>query len=375
VALLALAATVPLWPVAASGPVGAAGMQTVWLCRPGLAQDPCTADLTTTVVPATGPDHVQKAEPAADPPIDCFYVYPTVSEQKTMNANLEVQAPETATARLQASRFSQACRVFAPVYPQLTDYAVTHPSLITKADIEEAYDGVASAFRDYLARYNEGRGFVLIGHSQGAVLLIDLIRRQIDSDPSVRRRLVSAIILGGNVIVPVNKGVGGSFRHVPACRSDRQTGCVVAYSSFEQPPPACTLFGRPGTGVSELAGTTTTAGVQVLCTNPAALSGGTGVLDPYFASWAVAGVLGTQGARQADAGTPWFVYPDEYSARCEHRGGATWLQVDDIGAPGDHRPVIDQAYGPTWWLHPLDVNIALGNLVALVRQEARAYRG
>ena len=103
---------------AAPSRTDAAGVE--WLCRPGLPDDPCTADLTTTVIPESGRATLAPASPAANPSVDCFYVYPTVSEQSGVVANLHVDPSETAVARIQASRFSQVCKVYAPVYPQLT---------------------------------------------------------------------------------------------------------------------------------------------------------------------------------------------------------------------------------------------------------------
>src|SRR5579859_6871466 len=57
----------------------AAGIE--WLCRPGQADDPCVSDLTATAVLASGASRVERASVAAHPPVDCFYVYPTVSGQ------------------------------------------------------------------------------------------------------------------------------------------------------------------------------------------------------------------------------------------------------------------------------------------------------
>jgi hypothetical protein len=358
--------------VAAAAPKGPVRSGTEWLCRPGMADDPCTANLTTTVVRAKGKDTIQRARPAANPPIDCFYVYPTVSAQKTVNANLQVDPAETAVAKAQASRFSQDCRVYAPMYPQITLYGLEHTSEVTPSALQLAYAGVLAAWREYLTHFNKGRGVVVIGHSQGASMLIKLLRTQVDQNPSVRKRLVSAIILGGNVTVPIGKEVGGSFQHIPACRSTRQTGCVVAYSSFDQTPPANSLFGRPGTGVSLLSGSTASAGLEVLCVNPAAPGGGKAPLQPYFPS-ASAGA-GTQAAGAPATTSPWVTYPNLYSGQCEYRGGASWLQVNDIAKPGDTRPVVTESLGPTWGLHLDDVNIALGNLVRLVHSEATAYR-
>jgi hypothetical protein len=64
------------------------------------------------------------------------------------------------------------------------------------------------------------------GHSQGSFLLRELIAKNIDHTPSVRRRLVSAILFGGNVLVKRGSGVGGDFQHVPACRATGQLGCL-----------------------------------------------------------------------------------------------------------------------------------------------------
>jgi hypothetical protein len=353
----------------ASGGADAAG--TVWLCRPGLARNPCTASLTTTVVPASGKKTVVYSKPAANPTIDCFYVYPTVSEQQTPNANLTIDPEETAVAEAQASRFSQVCSVYAPMYPQLTLSAIGGKGLSAQAEAT-AYGGVLSAWKDYLAHYNRGRGVVLIGHSQGAAMLIALIKSQIDPKPAVRRRLVSALLMGGNVSVPVGRGVGGDFQHVAACETSSSLHCVVAYSSFLDPPPPDSLFGRVGQGVSSLSGQKAQATLQVLCSNPQSLTGAR-QLSPYFPTAQFPGILGTEAHLPAAPSTPWVTYPGLYRATCMTSGGATWLQVTPVGPPGDPRPVVTQSLGPTWGLHLVDVNIALGNLVSLVRDQAAAF--
>jgi uncharacterized protein YceK len=115
-------------PVAAGNPRDEWG--TTWLCRPGLANDPCTSPLTATVVPRRGAARVEPAHPASTPEIDCFYVYPTISDQLTVNANLAIGFREREVAVAQASRFSQVCRVFAPVYRQITLSALDHPARI-----------------------------------------------------------------------------------------------------------------------------------------------------------------------------------------------------------------------------------------------------
>jgi pimeloyl-ACP methyl ester carboxylesterase len=349
--------------------------ETVWLCRPGLADNPCEGDLTATVLYADGTSNTEAAASTADPPIDCFYVYPTVSGQETMNANLDIEPEETVVAIHQAARFSQVCKVYAPMYRQLTLKAINAEGGITTETATLAYGDVLSAWQDYLAHYNNGRGVVLIGHSQGAAMLTQLVAREIDPNPEVLSLLVSALLIGGNVTVAAGQDVGGDFQNVPACRSADQTGCVVAYSSFLEPPPPDALFGRVGAGLgSNLQADKDLENLEVLCVNPASLSGGTGALEPYFSTTQLPGALGAVvGVGLPSADTPWLAYPGLYTAQCESSEGADWLQVDTTNVAGDERWKVSQTVGPEWGLHLADVNIALGNLVELVRQQTAAY--
>jgi len=370
--LLALAAitlvvTVPAGSgIASAAPSSAttSSPPTVWLCLPGAAHDPCAPDLTVTRVSfAGGPREVAKGSPAPHPAIDCFYVYPTVSDQRTPNADLTVDPQERSIAGFQAAMFSHDCKVYAPMYRQLTLTAIA--GAVTPSEQALAYGDVLRAWQTYLHRYNHGRGVVLIGHSQGAFLLRTLMATQIDPHPAARRRLVSAILLGGNVTVRRGAGTGGDFHHIEACRSASQTGCVIAYSTFGTVPPADAVFGR-----------TTVPGLQILCTNPAALRGGTGILDPilptrpFAPGSSIAAGIGLLHFSVPPVATPWVSAPGAYSARCSTAGGADVLTITPrAGAPALHPSPL-----ASWGLHLVDVNIALGNLVGVVARQAAAYR-
>jgi hypothetical protein len=336
-----------------------AGAKTVWLCKPGLAHNPCTSSMSATVEQASGAAGVQHASPSRKPKIDCFYVYPTVSGQPGINADLHIDPEETVVAINQASRFSQTCRVFAPMYRELTTTGIlSNPTLAQRT---LAYNGVLAAWHDYLRHFNKGRGVVLIGHSQGSFVLDKLVKDELDKRAAERKRLVSALLIGGNVQVPVNRKVGGDFKHVPACTSGRQNGCVVAYSTFDTVPPSDALFGR-------VPGSTTR---QVLCVNPASLSGDHGRLRSYFTTQAEPGPLSPFTTPQFSAPTPWVFVPGLYTAACMNQGGASWLQINHTA--GDPRPVVPPSLGPTWGLHLADMQLAMGNLVSLVKLQAKAY--
>jgi hypothetical protein len=331
-----------------------------------MSNDPCTFNPDSTTVPASGPRTVQDASPATDSPFDCFYVYPTVSKQKRDNANLKIQAAEIDAAVNQASRFSQVCRVWAPMYRQRTSESLAKGLGNDPSADAVAYQSLLSGWSDYLAHYNDGRPVIFIGHSQGAAMLIRLLSAQIDSDPVLRSRMVSAIIAGGNVTVPSGRTVGSTFHHIPLCTSTSETGCVIAYSSFPGQPPANSQFGRPGQGVSLQSDQTARAGLQVACVNPAAPGGGSAALSPYFLAL-------TSPPPAPAVTTPWVTYPNLYSAVCKSRAGATWLQINTTNGAGDSRPTVTETLGPTWGYHLQDINLALGDLVNDVRMQEGAY--
>jgi hypothetical protein len=373
--------------LAAQAPPAAAAAETpkpndysdgkAWLCRPGRS-DACAIDNTATVVAADGTltRETWAADPAA--PIDCFYVYPTVSTDPAPNSDMVADPAELNVVRQQFARFASKCRPYAPLYRQVT-LAGLRPMLApggrVTLDRGLQYDDVRDAWNAYLQNDNKGRGVVLVSHSQGSFILNRLVREEIDGKP-VQSRLVSAILLGATLTVPKGQEVGGSFQHVPLCRSATQTGCVITFASFRStiPPPANTLFGKA-----------TAADLVAACTNPAALGGGSGELHAYLDATgrtianAPAPTAWVTPERPIE--TPWVSVPGLLTAKCasnEHASG--YLEVTVHGNPSD--PRVDDISGDlgangsvlaNWGLHLIDVNLAMGNLIDIVAQQAKAY--
>jgi Protein of unknown function (DUF3089) len=337
----------------AGGSGSASAASTVWLCKPGMPDDPCAQSQATTAVTATGTTSASSPKPTASTSFACFYVYGTVSREPSVNADLQRGKAEINAALVGASPFSPDCQIYAPIYRQVTlADLVAHPDLnFGPAETVTAYDSIKAGFEDFLNHELDGRPFAVIGESQGAAMLNLLLGRLVDDVPALRAKLVAAIILGGNVEVPAGRLVGGTFQHIPACSRPGETGCVIAYSSFPSTPPAGSLFGRPGQGVSLQSNQTARQGLQVVCVNPAALSGGPATLGSVFPS------LGA-------LPTPWVSYPGLYTARCERSDGASWLNVTKATGPADHRPTVTEEGGPTYGYHVWDLSLAQHNLVS-----------
>jgi hypothetical protein len=345
-----------------------------WLCRPG-RDDFCATNLDATVIAPNGKTRIERFKPAQSPSVDCFYVYPTVSTDPGANSDLVAGEDERRVVASQFARFGSVCRTFAPLYRQVTLTALraAMTGKPMEADRGLGYRDVLAAFRHYVQNDNGGRPFVLIGHSQGSRVLQELVQSEIDGKP-LQGRMLSAMLIGFNLEVPAGRDVGGAFKSVPLCRSAQQTGCAVSYVSFRQdvPPPEKSRFGRSDDPAK-----------QIACTNPAALAGGETVpLDAY---------LGTEGAGFSAAApppwirggakieTPFVKVPGLLSGRCVANRSGSYLEVTVNVDPADPRTdaivgdvVAGGAVLKDWGLHLIDVSIAQGNLIDLVRSQAAA---
>ena len=334
---------------------------TVWLCRPGMDDNPCDVDLDATVVRSPSARTEESFTPAADPPVDCFYVYPTVSTAQTANAPLRATQAERRTAQAQAALFSEECRVFAPVYRQVTRAGLTSGVKSLGEANAVAYSDVLSAFNDYLNSENEGRPFVLIGHSHGARHVTRLISELIDGEPTLRSQMLSAFVLGGTVTTKRGETAGGTFVNVPACTSATETGCVVGYSTYLGSPPANGVFGR------------STPTRQALCVNPAQLLGRT-YLTPFLPTAQIMGdeALVPSSSPVAGIDTSFVTFPDRVGGQCRSTADFSWLDIS-LNLDGfDQDLDLGAGRGSAWGLHTVDVSLALGDLVDLVGTQSAA---
>ncbi|MCB9593353.1 MAG: DUF3089 domain-containing protein [Sandaracinaceae bacterium] len=335
-----------------------------WLCRPGMDGDEClTADLTATVIAPDETTSVLEHTVATDPAYDCFYVYPTVALSGRQGT-----VPESALADhslmldpllSQAAPFTSQCRVFAPLYRQIS--FATYSRADAQDYLEDAYVDIDAAFERYLELAPD-RPFVIMGHSQGAHMTRRLLQRVIAPDPALRARMIAGLLIGGDVLAPPGATTGGSFDDIPLCTSDEEVGCVIAYRTFAEGYPP-----------------TTPPNPEVACTNPAALAGGEGRLaGTYLPTRTNQEAFSIQSDLTAMFSTPFVMLPNLYAAECvTDAEGHHYLEIRVRPEPGDLRenpvPFDHTLFSPALLgLHVLDYNFVLADLQRVVAMKATA---
>jgi hypothetical protein len=380
-----------------------------WACR-GTPGDTCTHDYPMARVTTDGTQTLRTVTPAGDPPIDCFFIYPTMdwqpfyAAQHTDFDNLWLPTDDTET---QAGPFSSVCRVFVPYYRQANIGSYAGDPANAVLYFRRAFVDVAAAFEHYLRHWNRGRPFVLFGHSQGAGHLTYLLHAYFDGAERVtdipgsettyelRDRLLVGMPLGGLVYVAKGERAGGSLADVPLCQSPVETGCLITYRSYPEGFTFETGLARGANDLLNAEGFTYTtydpARHVAACVNPAL-----GAAVPATAATDGYGAALTGDAVRVLTGT-WLVglfeelqfgavttprakdYPGRYTAACRHSEKAGDYLAVGLHAPGaevrDDPLDLDGVISHTGLgLHLYDVNLAMGDLVTQVRLKAAVWR-
>ena len=266
------------------------------------------------------------------------------------------------TTLAQAARFSEACALYAPLYRQVTigTYALGDGSS-ARSVLAIAFSDVADAFLHYMGRQPRTEGRAL-GHSQGAEMVVRLLKSFFDDDETMRRKLVVALAIGGDVQVQKGRAVGGTFKNIPICTKTRETGCVIAYRSFR----------APEVGDEDVTGewNPPAHGNEQVCVNPADIPyGGPAPLSRAYFPMSGMGrwLYGVGGIK-----TPFVLFRGFYTAECvDGGGGRRYLAISTPREGDDARtnpvnfdfPLFRSALG----LHILDYQLPQGDLVDLVK--------
>lgn len=337
-----------------------------WLCHPDKSDDACSIDLTATEILADGTTTRLSHTPAAEPAFDCFYIYPTVSFDVTPNSDMIAGPEELNVVANQFARYGETCRLFAPIYRQTTLLELQKQMTAgqTAADDAMRYADVIGSWNTYLANENNGRGVVLIGHSQGASMIYQMLEKDIVGSPA-EEKLIAVHAIGYETVIDPGTGRASGL---PVCSSPSETGCIVSFASFREssPPPVDSFFGKAQDGK------------RAVCTNPASLGGGKGDLKAYMPRQSLGRLAPNDYGVAVD--TPFVSLPGLLSAQCLANDTHDWLAVTTHADPADPRAddipgdlVFNGKVVPDWGLHLVDMNLAMGNLVDLARTQGQAW--
>lgn len=224
-----------------------------WVARPGAA-----GDGPASWVP-DGVSDPKRGNAAV------FYIHPTTYlERDRWNAPLDAggdtQFRTSLFVQSQASAFNDVGEIWAPRYRQAAFGAFLLGSTDAQKALDFAYQDVAAAFDEFVREAGD-RPIILAGHSQGALHLERLLRERIAGKP-IAKRVVAAYVVGW----PIDEKSDLPALGLPSCTSAAQSGCILSWLTFGDPPNADLIVHQWG----ETRGLTggKRGEKDVLCVNP-----------------------------------------------------------------------------------------------------------
>jgi len=215
-----------------------------------LATNVWAAESTSACDIPACPDYAKEISWASKPttpdkPVDVFYVYPTIYPgkcPKNMDVfNKELRSDVQGLLKSQAGAYSSSANLFAPYYRQVS-FACLNPNedMILNRYFRIGADDVHRAFNHYLTFLNQGRPFILASHSQGSVVMLDLLRSRFH-DPKLQKQLVAAYTIGYSITEEDLK----SYPWIKAAQRADDTGVVISWNT-QAPGATGSPVLRPG---------------------------------------------------------------------------------------------------------------------------------
>jgi len=195
--------------------------------------------------------HWLKLPDVTDKPVDIFYLYPTAWQKTDAdsiistidNASMLVLAP--LAFKRQATAFETVGNIYAPFYRQMD--MVYRMSISTEEGEKIVADiptkDATAAFDYYIKHYNQGRPYILAGHSQGSNVLNYLLSVYMKDNPEVYSRMIAAYVIGYSV----TSEYLAENTHLKFADGPDDTGVIISYNT-ESPDvvPGTNMVVNPG---------------------------------------------------------------------------------------------------------------------------------
>ena len=166
--------------------------------------------------------------------VDIFYVYPTVWKKASGDPqiceinNTSMVAGATRQFQAQATAFEPVGNIFAPYYRQASTDILTLPFDQQQAIVKGIpKTDVFAAFDYYIKNLNNGRPFILAGHSQGSNILVYLLSEYMGQHPDVYRRMIVAYVIGYSITPEYLV----QNPHLKFATGPDDTGVIVSYNT------------------------------------------------------------------------------------------------------------------------------------------------
>lgn len=165
-----------------------------------------------------------------DKNVDVFWVYPTLFgniDQMNMDIKDEEMRQRVQVNLLkQASVFKESCNIIAPFYRQMGMDGLSLDPVDREKYFSIGLDDIKHAFEYYMKNMNNGRPFIIAGHSQGSQILIQLMK-DCFGKLEIRDKMVAAYLIGYSVTL----GDLESYPHLKIAQSDNDNGVIITYNS------------------------------------------------------------------------------------------------------------------------------------------------
>jgi hypothetical protein len=166
---------------------------------------------------------------------DVFYVYPSAWQRTDADGNIctidnkSMHAGAVSAFSRQATLFETSANIYAPFYRQAdAGYVLGLPE-------RERWDIIAgvpsrdviAAFDYYINHFNNGRPFILAGHSQGANILLFILSEYMADHPDVYKRMIAAYVIG----YPVTQDFLDTNPHLKFAQGPDDNGVIISYNT------------------------------------------------------------------------------------------------------------------------------------------------
>ena len=194
-----------------------------WLCIPILAQQLDYSNPDNWYTKAVSPNQTQ---------VDVFYLLPTCvtaweNEQGQTIYNADIKNKSHLDA------FKLSCELAQDIFGEGTNFYLPYYRQTTFGAPDEGEQGdsiraiaikdVIDSFDYYLANYNQGRRFILAGFSQGALMLVHLLKHM---DDATYNRMIAAYAIGGSITKE-----DLLHKHVKLAQGEKDKGVVICFNT------------------------------------------------------------------------------------------------------------------------------------------------